>query len=197
MEMIGRLGSTEAMAWRICPEDTLAPGRVTIRISCRKCEPGLLSFPVGNTSCCASGTKKNGPIGWSRSKSRYRASWATPTISYWRDVPIPVCPKYFSIGSSFWKNLRANAWLITATCCEVAVSRSEIPRPSIMGVPTAVKYPAVTRSQEVETSSFGPGAGRPSTHTPAPQLLRLSGEYFFLVMWETPRTLDNEFWIRP
>src|SRR5947208_13671720 len=120
-----------------------------------------------------------------------------PNISCCWHVASSVLSKYFSVVCSFWKNLRANAWLITATCCEVAVSRSEIPRPSIMGVPTAVKYAAVTRSQEVETSSFGPGAGRPSTHTPAPQLLRLSGEYGQMATSDTPRTLDTECWIGP
>lgn len=87
---------------------------------------------------------------------------------------------------------------MTATCREVAVSSSEMPHPSTMEVPMASKYPAVTQSQEAEKakSSLGPGAGRPSTHTPAPQLLSLSGEYMQTATADTPGMLDSESWIR-
>src|SRR5437879_660922 len=96
------------------------------------------------------------------------------------------------MGSSCLKNLRANAWLITATCCEVALSCSEMARPLRTGFPMASKYPAVTRSQEEELSSLGPGAGRPSTHTPVPQLLSLSGEYVQIATAEMPAMLASE-----
>src|SRR5215469_9127072 len=96
------------------------------------------------------------------------------------------------MGSSCLKNLRANASLMTATCRDVAVSCSEIPRPLRMGFPIASKYPAVTRSQEAELSSLGAGAGRPSTHTTVSQLLPLSGEYVQIATAEMPGMLASE-----
>jgi len=39
IEMIGKLGSTEAMVWRTCAMDRLACGLVKMTISWRKSEP--------------------------------------------------------------------------------------------------------------------------------------------------------------
>src|SRR4051812_49012817 len=70
IEMTGRFGSIEAIVWRTSAKDRLAPGLVTMTMSCRKCEPGLGSVDgaFGEKSCCASGRKKNGPTGLSRLK---------------------------------------------------------------------------------------------------------------------------------
>ena len=62
----------------------------------------------------------------------------TPTISNARLI-VGLAPKDLPMGSSFRKNLRANASFTTATFRESAVSRSEKPRPCTMGVPTASK----------------------------------------------------------
>ena len=68
IEMIGKSGSTEAMAWRTWATDTLAPGLVTMIMSLRKCELGLISAApaFGGKSRCASGRKNNGAIGLRR-----------------------------------------------------------------------------------------------------------------------------------
>ena len=75
------------------------------------------------------------------------------------------------MGSSLGKNFLTNAWLTTATNCEVAVSASVKPRPRITGCPTVSKNFGFTRSHDEPLWAFGPGSGRPSTNTPSPQLL--------------------------
>ena len=85
-----------------------------------------------------------------------------PTISNSRLAPASR-PKCLPIGSSFLKNFRANASLMTATCREVAVSCSEMPRPLTIGVPMTSKYPAVTRSQQ---ASCRPSARERDVHPP-------------------------------
>src|SRR5438067_1075433 len=116
-----------------------------------------------------------------------------PTTSYSCDPgDTPGRPKCLPMGSSFLKNLRANASLMTTTCCEFALSSSEMPRPLRMRFPTASKYPGVTRSQKEKLLSRGPGAGCPSTHTPPPQLLPPNGEYMATATADTPEMLERE-----
>ena len=122
-------------------------------------------------SCCASGRKKNGLIGLSRLYVEIAGVFSDADDFVLAGRSHVRLPKYFPIGSSFLKNLRANASLITATCREAAVSCSEMPRPLRIGFPMTSKYPGVTRSQAAKLSSWGPGAGCPSTHTPATPII--------------------------
>src|SRR6266581_6079266 len=117
-----------------------------------------------------------------------------PTTSNSRLAP-GFQPKCLPIGSSFLKNLRANASLMTATFCEIAVSCSEMPRPLTIGVPMTSKYPAVTRFHEAKLSSLGPGGGWPSTQTPEPQPAP-GGEYRQRATEDTPGMLAIESWMR-
>ena len=196
--MIGRWGSTEAMAWRTCASDRLAPGAVTTTMSWRKCEPGSASVcPFLKMSYCASGRKKKGPTGLSKSKVQIAGVLGDAynfvlTRSRIHSGTSEILPD----GVLVLEKLARKRSLMTATCCEFAVSSSEMPRPLRMGFPTASKYPCVTRSQKAKLSSRGPGAGRPSTQTPPPQLLPLNGEYMATATADTPGMPDRESWMR-
>src|ERR1700733_12176841 len=100
-----------------------------------------------------------------------------PTISNEDENFCSNTPKCFPMGSSFGKNFFTNAWFTTATSCEVAVSLSVNPLPRTIGCPTVSKNRVLTLSHEELLWSFGPGAGRPLTNTPSPQLFPSSVLY--------------------
>ena len=141
IEMIGRLGSTEAMAWRTCAMGRLAPGRVTMTMSCRKCEPGLRSVDLvfRRKVVLRFGQKKERTNRLVEFESQIAGVFGDAHNLVFALRSDIVLAEVFSDGIFILEEFSRKRSLMTATCREAAVSCSEMPRPLRIGFPMTSK----------------------------------------------------------